>query len=515
MLRYFTLLVCLCWLVPVQAATGQTLRLALDADPVSLDPHEQLSEGALQYSHMVFDPLVRWNTAGQIEPRLVQSWQILDSRTWRLQLREGVKFHSGNDFTASDVAYTIARLQESTDFKALFGVIDHVTVENPYSVTIHTRHSYPLMLNILAFVFPIDSEYYQGRDEITKFGRSFASANASGTGPFMVTERLPGQKLTLTRNADYWDQYSPGNIDQLEWIPIRSDSTRLAALMTGDVDVIASLSPIDIQRLQRKPNIHLASLISSRIIMLQLNQSRRKELQDWRVRRAINLAINQELIVKKILRGYGEAAGQVSASQFLGHVDALVPEYDLAEAKRLMKEAGYEQGFSLSFMAPNNRYMSDEQIAQAVVGMLDKINIKVALKTLPKAQYFQQFDERAADIMMLGWQSDTLDSNNIFEFLFACQNPSTGRGVYNANGYCNKQVDDDIDSANREMNPERRIRILQRIERKIKQDAVIVPLHWQAIVWASDTHVDIDPVLNFQNFPYVGDLVRHSEAGTQ
>ncbi|GAB3479864.1 ABC transporter substrate-binding protein [Marinomonas epiphytica] len=508
MLRFFCVFL---FSVSVVSSYAQTVTFALDADPISLDPHEQLSEGALQYSHLVFDPLVRWTNDGEFEARLATQWQQLDDKTWRISLREGVKFHSGNPLRSEDVAYTLQRLKRSTDFKALFSILESVVVESDNSLLLVTRSPYPLMLNMLALVFPIDSAFYQGRDEIVKFGRSFASAHASGTGPYVVEVRQPGQKLVFARNPNYWDKASLGNVEHLVWLPIRSDSTRLSALLTQDVDVITSLSPIDVARVKRQPDLQLASLVSSRILMLQLNQKKRPELRDIRVREAINLAINQELIVDKILRGYGLAAGQVSAPQFLGHKAQLKPSYDLKRARQLMKQAGYQEGFELTFIAPNNRYMSDEHIAQAVVGMLDKINIKVALKTLPKAQYFQQLDKRAADIMMLGWQSDTLDSNNIYEFLFACQSGETGRGVYNANGYCNPQLDKAIDAANHELNPALRQTMLQNIEQQIHDDFVVVPLHWQAIIWAASKHVDIDAVLNFQNFPYLGDLVSHIE----
>ncbi|MFD1384437.1 ABC transporter substrate-binding protein [Rhodanobacter aciditrophus] len=310
----------------------------------------------------------------------------------------------------------------------------------------------------------------------------------------------------MVRNPHYWDQASNGNVERLELIPIRSDSTRLAALLTGDVDIISPVAPIDLERVKRTPDVDVFHMSGTRIVMLQMNELRRPEFKDVRVRRAMNLAINQSLIVEKILRGYGEAAAQLSAETFLGHVDAIQPEYDLAEAKALMKAAGYEDGFRVSMMAPNNRYMGDEKVAQAAAAMLEKINIKVDLKTFPKAQYFQLYDQRAADIMMLGWQSDTFDSNNIYEFVLACADPKTGFGAYNASNYCNDVIDSDIRSANREMNPERRVRELRQIEMKAYEQAAVIPLFWQPIIWAARSNIELSSVVNFLNFPYWGDL---------
>jgi len=249
----------------------------------------------------------------------------------------------------------------------------------------------------------------------------------------------------------------------------------------------------------------------TRILLMHMNQERRKEFQDVRVRKAINLAINKPLIVDKILKGYATPAGQLSPDRFLGHINGLEPEYNLEKARLLMQEAGYEEGFRISMMAPNNRYMNDEKVAQAIAAMLARINITVDLKTLPKAQYFKEFDRRSADMMMLGWQSDTVDSNNLFEFIIACEDTNTGLGAYNAGAYCRPSIDDDIRQSNREMNPERRLRLLQRIEKTLYDDAAIVPLYWQSLVWAAKDNIHIKDILNDQNFPYLGDLSIEAE----
>lgn len=483
------------------------IKIALDAEPVSLDPHEQLSEGALQYSHTVFDPLVRWRQDGSVEPRLAISWQMLNNTTLRLSLRQGVTFHTGNPFTASDVAFTLRRLKRSTDFKALFDVVANSEIIDNYTIDIHTRHPFPQLMSTLAYVFVLDEKFYQTRDDIVKFGHSFASNHESGTGPFIVVERIPGEKLRFVRNPQYWDNQSKGNVDSLEILPIRSDSTRLAALLTGDVDIISPIASIDIPRVERLPDVQLVSLPGTRIIMLQLNQARRPELRDLRVRQAMSLAINQPLIVEKVLRGYARPAGQLSAEPFLGHIDNLQPEFDLQRARQLMLEAGYEQGFSLTLMAPNDRYMSDEQIAQAVAAMFEKINIKVDFKTLPKAQYFQLYDQRAADVMMLGWQSDTLDSNNIFEFTVACRDLGSGLGAYNASGYCNPVVDNMVKQANQTLNIEKRQALMRAVEEQLAADIPVIPLHWQSMVWASRAGMNLGDIINLQNYPYLGDLV--------
>ncbi|TYL48310.1 ABC transporter substrate-binding protein [Marinomonas sp. IMCC 4694] len=505
-MRIPVIIACCLGLFFCQITRATTLNMAFDADPVSLDPHEQLSEGTLQFSHLVFDPLLRWNQNRQFEARLATHWERINSHTTRFHLRKDVVFRTGHPFSAKDVVYTIERLKTSPDFRAMFDTVDSVVKIDDYTVDVHTTYTNPLILNIMTYVFPMDRVFYQNQDQIVKYGETFASRHVSGTGPFVLKNRELGSRMTLERNPNYWDTESPGNVDQITITPIRADSTRLAALLSGDVDFIFPISPIDIERTKSIPGLQLVTLPHTRILLLHMNQSRRPELQDIRVRKAINLAINQSLIVEKILKGYATPAGQLSPDRFLGHVNQIKPEYDLKKAQQLMKQAGYEKGFRLSMMAPNNRYINDEKVAQAIAAMLSRINITVDLKTLPKAQYFKAFDNRSADIMMIGWQSDTMDSNNIFEFIVACPDAQSGLGAYNASEYCNASINSDIRQANREMNPERRLRLLQQIEQTLYNDAAIVPLYWQHLTWAAKNKVKIRAIVNEQNYPYLGDL---------
>ena len=206
-------------LIAMMPGMGQakTLKVALDADPVSLDPHVQLSGGMLQYSHIVFDPLVRWTQDGKFEPRLATSWEQKDDLTTRFHLRKGVKFHSGNEFTAKDVAWTIARLKQSQDYKFLFELFAGAEVVDKYTVDIKTTKPYGLVLAMSTYIFPMDSAFYTGTDEagqpkdaIVKTGPSFALTNESGTGPFAVTFREQGVKTVFTRFKDYWDKQVAG-----------------------------------------------------------------------------------------------------------------------------------------------------------------------------------------------------------------------------------------------------------------------------------------------------------------
>ncbi len=491
----------------------KTLKMAYDADPVSMDPHEQLSGGTLQFSHLVFDPLIRWNQDLGFDPRLATSWERVDDTTMRFTLREGVKFHSGNEMTAADVEWTFNRLKESPDFKGVFALFDSLKAVDDTTIEVKTDGPFPLVLHTMTYVFPMDSKFYTGdadgkaKDEIVKSGDSFASRNASGTGPFTVTAREQGIKMVLERNPDYWDADSPGNVKVIEFTPIKEAPTRVAALLSGDVDFIAPVPPTDLDRVDKDDDTTLVTMPGTRIITLQLNQDRVEAFKDVRVRQAIVHAINNEGIVQKIMRGFGTAGAQMSPAGYLGHNPALKPRYDVAAAQALMKEAGYGDGLEVSMMCPNNRYVNDFKICEASASMLAKIGIKVDLTTMPKAQYWPKFDERAADIMMIGWHSDTEDSANFYEFLAMTPNADTGRGQYNSGAYSNPVVDALTEASLKETDDARRAALLQQVEKTLYDDAAFVPFHWQNLAWGARKGVGIDAVVNAMNFPYLGDLV--------
>jgi peptide/nickel transport system substrate-binding protein len=496
------------------SAAAADITVAYDADPVSLDPHEQLSGGTLQLSHMVFDPLVRYTQSFDFEPRLAEKWERIDEKTFRFNLRKGVKFHSGNEMTADDVVWTFDRLKDSPDFKAIFEPYEKLVKIDDYTVELVSKGAYPLVLQTATYLFPMDSKFYSGKtengkdkSEIVKHGNSFASTHISGTGPFVVKSREQGVKVVFGRFDGYWDKNSPGNVDELTLVPIKENATRVAALLSGDVDVIAPVAPNDHKRVKNTKGIDLVTLPGTRLISFQMNQTSNEALKDVRVRQAIVHAINNEGIVKKIMKGFATAAGQQGPSGYSGYDADLVPRYDLKKAKELMKEAGYENGFKLSMMAPNNRYVNDAKIAQAAAAMLSKIGIKVDLKTLPKAQYWPEFDLCSADMMMIGWHSDTEDSANFSEFLTMTRNEETGKGQYNCGHYSNPEVDRLVEAANVETDPAKRSQMLKIVEDTLYNDAAFVPLHWQNLAWGAKSNIDIKPIVNAMEYPYFGDLV--------
>ena len=496
-----------------EAPAKVTLKLAMDADPVSLDPHVQLSGGMLQYSHMVFDCLVRYDQNMNFVPRLAEKWERIDDLTMRFYLRKGVKFHSGNELTAADVVFTVDRLKKSDDFKGLFEPFEGAKAVDDYTVDLVTKKPYGLVLNMATYVFPMDSQFYTGTDEkglakdaIIKTDYSFANENESGTGPFMVTHREQGVKTVFTRFADYWDA-NGGNIEEIVLSPIKNDATRVAALLSGDVDFIMPVPPQDLDRIKSTDGLKLITMSGSRIITFQLNQVRNPALADPKVRLAMAYAYDNNGVVEKIMKGFATAAGQMSPKGYIGYNESLTPRFDLEKAKALMAESGFPDGFEATMISPNNRYVNDEKIAEAFVSMMAKIGIKISLKTMPKAQYWDEFDAQVADIQMIGWHSDTEDSGNFYEFLSMCRNAETGYGQYNSGNYCNAKVDELTLAAQVETDPAKRAAQLQEVEKIQYDEAGFIPLHWQNLSWASKTGMNTEAIVNVMNFPYFGDMV--------
>ena len=489
------------------------ITIAYDADPVSLDPMEQLSGATLQMAHLIFDPLIRTNSKLEYVPRLAEKWEQVSPTVTRFHLRKSVKFHSGNYMTADDVIWSFNRYKQSADFKNIFAPYSELKKVDDYAVDLVAKKPYPLILANATYFFVMDSKFYTGKTSngkdksaIEKNTGSFASMNESGTGVFKVKSRQQGVKLELEKFKDYWGPN--GNIDNLTWVAIKEDVTRLAALLSGDVDMIAPVAPTDLKRVEEAENLELLTMPSDRIITIQLNQKVVPQFKNLLVRKAVAYAVNNPGIVKKIMRGFGTAAAQNSPVGYAGHVASLAPRFDLKKAKQLMKDAGYEKGFDVTMISPNNRYVNDEKIAQAIAAMLKKININVNLTTMPKAQYWPEFDKCANGIQLIGWSSDTGDSANYSEYLTMTRNSETGRGQYNCGNYSNAELDKLIDQANAEMDPAKRSDLLKKASRIEYDDVAYIPLHWQNLAWGVNEKItNLKDNVNLKNFPLMGDII--------
>lgn len=494
-------------------AQAADITVAYAADPVTMDPAEQISEGVLQMSHLVFDSLVRFDSQLQPVPRLATSWEQIDDKTMRFHLREGVKFHSGNTMSADDVIFSFDRMSSSADFKAIFAPYEKMVKVDDYTVDLVSKDIYPLALANMSYLAVLDKKFYTGMDEegqakdrIAKNKNTFAATHESGTGPFTYAYRQQGVKNVFEKFDGYWG--SRGNVDKVTLVPIKENATRVSALLAGDVDLISPVPPTDLKRVEESKDNTLYTIPSDRIILVEMNQKVVPQFADVRVRQAIVHAINNTGIAKKIMRGFATPAGQISPDVYLGHDARLEPRYDLKKARQLMKEAGYADGFTVNMISPNNRYVNDEKIAQTVAAMLAKIKIKVNLTTMPKAQYWPEFDKCEAGLQLIGWASDTGDSANYTEFLTMTRNEETGAGQYNCGHFSNAEVDALTIEANKTVDPVKRQKLLQKVSVLEYDDAAVIPLHWQNLAWGySNKFENFPQIVNLKNFPNYGDLV--------
>jgi peptide/nickel transport system substrate-binding protein len=494
-------------------AHAKTLKLALDADPPRLDYMSQLSGNLLSYAEWAFDPLVRWTKDMKIQNRLAEKIDMVNPTTMRVHLRKGVTFHSGNPLTAADVKWTFERIRKAPDWKGLYESFKDAVVVDDNTIDFTFTRPEPLAMNLMTYIFPMDSKFYSGKDPqgkdkdlVSKTDPVFANSNASGTGPFKVVSYEPQVKMVLTRNPAYWDKASKGNVTEVVLTPIKNPGTRTAALLSGDVDFVSPVNPQDQDLIKKEAGLALVNLPSSRVITVGFNPNTRPEFKDVRVRQAVIAAVNNAGIADKIMNKLTVPANQFSAKGMSGYNPDLGPRFDLEKAKKLMKEAGYEKGFTATMIAPNNRYTNDEKVAEAIVSMLARIGIKVDLKTMPVAQYWPEFQKRQADLQMVGWHPDTEDSANFFEYLTFCVDDAKGAGAYNP-GYCNPKLDELVRAANNESDLKKRSQMLKDAEKMAYDDGASITLHYEPLSWAAKKNVKMDTCINLQNFLYLGDLV--------
>ncbi|MDE7469580.1 MAG: ABC transporter substrate-binding protein [Desulfovibrionaceae bacterium] len=487
------------------------LRIASPSDPESVDPYVQLSSHVLAVSHLLYDPLVRFPQDRKLQPMLATSWKQVDPTTYLIEIRKGVTFHSGNPLTAEDVVWTINRIKRSLDFKGLFEVVT-AEVAGTHTVRIKTSIPYPLTMNIMEFVFPMDSKFYTGKDEkgrakddISKVGTSYPDKFVSGTGPYILAEREPGKRVILKKNPSYWGVMS--KVDEIQLIPIKEEGTRVAALLRGDVDIITPVPIQDYETLKKNKNIELYTLPTDRVMLFTLKSSKGSPLADKRVREALSLGTNIQGITERILQKQAEPIAQFALPYMSGYDPELKPRvYNIERAKELLAEAGYstKNPLKLTMIATNDRYIKDEDIVKSFVAMMARIGVQISLKFFPKAQYWAQYDSTNYDIALIGWSTDTKDSLNYGEFLMMTYDEKAGLGAYNAGRYSNAEYDALLKKAKTELDTQKRHSLIKQSEHLLYDDVAYIPLFLEPISWAARKRVkNLGALVNPENFiPY-------------
>jgi peptide/nickel transport system substrate-binding protein len=486
-----------------QAVGAQTLTVGLQAEPSSIDPHYHNLTPNNAFARDIFDRLIMPDETQQLKPGLAVSWTAIDDLTWEIKLREGVTFHDGTPFTADDVLFTFERapnVPASPSSFALYLKGKAITKIDDYTVHITTERPYPLMPNDLSTFSIISKKHGEGATT-----EDYNSGKATiGTGAFKFVEWVRGDRIVLERNDNYWGE-KPA-YEKVLIKPIKSAPSRVAALLAGDVDFIDNVPTTDIARLRGDGNLNVVDSISNRVIYLHLDHARDASpfvtangggdivnpLKDVRVRKAISMAINRDAIVDRVMEGIAIKAGQLLPEGFFGVSPNLKPvDYDPEGAKALLAEAGYPDGFELTIHGPNDRYINDAKICEAIAQMLTRAGIKTQVETMPKAVFFKRASRGGPDntpefsFILVGWGAGTGEASSPLKSLLHTYDKDRGFGASNRGRYSNAEVDRLTEEALATVDDAKRQDLLAQATEIAIEDVGIIPLHYQISTWAA------------------------------
>ncbi len=502
----------------------RVLRWASAGDALTLDPHGQNEGPTATMAHQIYEPLVSRDNDLQLVAALAISWEPTDDpNVWEFTLRQGVQFHDGSAFNAEDVVFSLNRARhEISDYKGLLTSIADVTAVGAYTVHVTTDGPNPLLPNNLTNLFMMDKEWSVANgvelpQDYASGEETFAARNANGTGAYILETREPGIRTELVRNPDYWgnDEFAT-EIERIVYTPVTSAPTRVAALLSGELDFVLDPPVQDLRRLAQADGVKVTTTPENRVIFLGMdvrpddhdwdNIVDHNPLSDLRVRQAMNLAISRDAIQSVVMRGQSAPAGMVAPPFVNGYSEEMDVRQaqDIAAAKALLDEAGYGGGFEITLHCPNDRYINDEGICQAVVGMMGQVGIVVSLDARPKSIHFAELSNRNTAFYMLGWGVPTFDSEYIFSYLFHTDDGT--RGSWNGTHYSNPTVDQLTTDIVTEVDLAARNEKIQEIWDIVNADMIYLPVHHQVLNWAMaediNVHIRGDNSVRFKYVTY-------------
>ena len=486
----------LCLALAAPAAAEKSIVIGLASDALFMDPSQQDETITNTMGRYMYDGLLNNDALGVPRAALAESWTIGDDNlTWTFSLKKGVTFHDGSDFTAEDVAYTVEVCRTSL-LKNFTASIDRVEVVDPYTVKIITKAPTAVLLESLAALRILPKAYR------TKLGETAFNQAPVGTGPYVFVEWVKEDHIAMKANEQYWG--GAPKIGKVTFRPISNAATRTAALLTGEVDIIEDVPVRDVDKLKSTEGLSVVDRPSERLIYLHVDSHRpqgpgiigldKNPLADLRVRKALSLAINRDSIVKMIMNGNAYATNQMVLKGRRGYVEDMpAPKYDPEEAKKLLAEAGYPDGFKVYLDAPNGRYPNDGQVAQALASQLTKAGIQIELRLHPKTTFFDFV--RPGDkssLVMTGW-SEPIDVGEMASVLFYTRGKNPAKGGSNRGHYANPGFDALVDEADGTADPGKRRVILEKAARMIVDDGGIVPLYFQQDLYGKKDAVVFEP----------------------
>jgi len=487
-------------------ATAANLTIGLGTDVTAIDPHYHNVTPNNNVAAHLFGYLVQRNEKSQLEPGLATEWKVVDPLTWEFKLRKGVKFHDGSDFTAADVVASIERVptvpNSPSPFTAYTKQIKEIVVVDPLTIRFKTATPYPLMPSDMTQIVIISKNAAKATTDDFNSGKA-----AIGTGPYRLARYAKGDRIELVRNDAYWGGKTPWENVTLRLLP--QDASRVAALLSGDIQVIENVPTSDAAQLKRDKRLQVFRTVADRLIYLHMDSDRdvspfvtdkagkplaKNPLKDPRVRKAISKAINRQAMVEKVMEGEAIPAGQLVPDFLFGATKNLkVEPYDPEGAKKLLADAGYPDGFGLTIHSPNNRYVNDAKVAQAVAQMLARVGIDTKVVAMPSSTYFTQATELKFSFMLLGWSTGTGEASSSLKALLMTYNRDKGYGTANRGRYSNGKVDALTEDALATVDDPKREALLQRAAELAINDTGIVPLHFQVNLWATRDGITYAP----------------------
>jgi peptide/nickel transport system substrate-binding protein len=497
-----------------------TLRIADQGDVNSMDPHSLNESLQLSFLMGVYEPLVMRDKKLGMVPGLATKWTQVNPTTWRFELRKGVKFHDGSPFTADDVIFSLARTQlDGSDMKSYTSDVKETKKIDDHTVEVTTKAPFPILPDVLSLVFIMSKKWCEENGaqrpvDRRKGTENTASFKANGTGPFRLKSREPATKTVLVRNGVYWDKLET-NLDEIVFTPIGNDATRVAALLSGEIDMMQPVPVQDAARVASNSNLKVMQGPELRTIFLGMDQSRdellfsnvkgKNPFKDKRVRQAFYQAIDIEAIKTRIMRGSATPTALMVApgiKGFVGDLNKRLP-YDPEAAKKLLAEAGYPNGFEVKMNCPNDRYVSDGEICQAIAGMMARVGVKINLDAETKITYFPKILSRNTSFYLLGWTPGTYDSHNPLNAILSSPNAS-GRGQFNLGSYSNPKVDELTAKVASETDDTKRNAMIAEAFKIHQDDIGHLPLHQQALSWGMKKSVNLVQLPdNFNNFKWI------------
>lgn len=496
---------------------AQSITIGLSGDITAFDPHYHNVGPNNSAAAHVFERLVAMDEQQRLKPGLALSWKPIDDLNWEFKLRRGVKWHDGSDFTADDVIATLDRVPKVPNSPSSFSTyvrpIKAIKATDPYTLLITTEKPHPLLPNDLSTVYIIARKVAAGAST-----EDFNSGKAAiGTGPYKLVRFAKGDRLELARNDAWWGGKTPWEKATLRILT--NDPARVAALLSGDIQALENAPTADMARLKSDRNLALARVGSNRLIYLHLDSSRdvspfvtdkqgkplaKNPLKDPRVRKALSLALNRDAIVSRVMEGEAVAAGQPLPDGYPGTSKSLKPDkFDAAQAKKLLAEAGYPDGFGITIHAPNNRYVNDEQIAQAVAQMLTRAGIATKVDAMPSSVYFTRATKLEFSLMLLGWSAGSGEMSDSLRPLLGTFDTKKGWGNANRGRYSNGKFDAMLEDALVTINDAKRDALLARATEIAMADQGIIPLHFQMNVWAMKKNLSYSPRTDEYTFAWM------------